>query len=53
MLHLGKFVSPEMVARRVAKTGDGTHPEHKDCVWGYGDADISTEDLKELDKMQS
>lgn len=42
-----------MVARRVAKTGDGTHSHHEDCVWGYGDKDICKEDLQELDKMQS
>ncbi|XP_055324482.1 acyl-CoA Delta12-desaturase-like isoform X2 [Sitodiplosis mosellana] len=48
-----KFVSPEMVARRIAKTGDGTHSHHEDCVWGYGDADICKDDLEELDKMQS
>lgn len=42
-----------MVQRRIAKTGDGTHPEHEDCVWGYGDADICKDDLQELDKMHS
>lgn len=52
-LNVGKFVSPEMVARRVAKSGDGTHPEHENCVWGYGDRDICIDDLQELDQMQS
>lgn len=43
-----------MVARRVAKTGDGTHPTQQNgCVWGYGDADICNDDLKELEKMQN
>lgn len=50
---IGKFVSSEMVARRVAKTGDGSHPNHTECVWGYGDTDISKDDLQELEKMQS
>lgn len=65
---LGKFVSPEMVARRVAKSGDGTHPlhqqlqkqqqhehehQHTDCIWGYGDADICPADLKELQQMDT
>lgn len=58
-LFAGKFVSPEMVARRVAKSGDGTHPlqqeqhQHNDCVWGYGDADICEMDLRELEQMHT
>ncbi|XP_017888699.1 acyl-CoA Delta(11) desaturase [Ceratina calcarata] len=40
-----KFVSPTMVKRRADRTGDGSH------VWGYGDADIPTEDLQELELM--
>lgn len=42
-----------MVARRVAKSGDGTHAHHNDCVWGYGDSDICIDDLHELEQMQS
>lgn len=40
-----KYVSPEMVRRRANKSGDGSH------VWGYGDVDISKEDLQELETM--
>lgn len=53
----GKFVSPEMIARRVAKCGDGSHyldckEVHKDAVWGLGDKDIPLEDLEELNSMK-
>lgn len=42
-----------MVSRRVLKSGDGTHPlsfAHCDFnpVWGYGDKDLSEEDIQEL-----
>nr|XP_033329737.1 acyl-CoA Delta(11) desaturase [Megalopta genalis] len=40
-----KYVSPAMVRRRANRSGDGTH------VWGYGDADIPIEDLRELKQM--
>lgn len=46
---LGKYVSSEMITRRVAKSGDGSHPLAS--VWGYGDVDIHKDDLKELDQM--
>lgn len=50
----GKFVSPEMVARRVEKSGDGTHPlQQNGCVWGYGDSDICQADLQELEQMRT
>ncbi|KAG4080092.1 hypothetical protein HA402_008163 [Bradysia odoriphaga] len=53
-----KSVSPEMIARRAAKCGDGTHfldseESHKNPVWGLGDNDISQEDLDDLDRMQT
>lgn len=48
-ISLGKYVSSEMVARRVAKSGDGSHPLAS--VWGYGDVDIHKDDLIELDQM--
>lgn len=38
-----KSVSPDMIARRAQRSGDGSH------VWGYGDNDIDKEDLAELD----
>ena len=40
-----KYVSTAMVRRRANRSGDGSH------IWGYGDADIPTEDLYELDLM--
>ncbi|XP_043520010.1 acyl-CoA Delta-9 desaturase [Frieseomelitta varia] len=40
-----KYVSPAMVRRRANRSGDGSH------VWGYGDADIPSEDLLELKRM--
>ncbi|XP_066157255.1 acyl-CoA Delta-9 desaturase-like [Euwallacea fornicatus] len=41
-----KSVSAQMIARRAKRSGDGSH------IWGYGDADIPTEDLKELENMK-
>lgn len=46
-----------MVARRVAKCGDGTHyldckEAHQNAVWGLGDKDIPKEDLDELATMK-
>lgn len=51
--HSGKSVSPEMVARRVARCGDGSHylsdqNAHENAVWGYGDKDLPVEDIAEL-----
>lgn len=51
-----KSVSASMIARRVARTGDGTHilsdaNAHKDACWGYGDPDILKEDEEELQRM--
>lgn len=45
-----------MVARRVEKCGDGSHylnseEVKKNAVWGFGDKDISKEDLLELESM--
>lgn len=53
-----KSVSPDMVARRAAKCGDGSHYlseayAHKDSVWGYGDQDIPSEDQIELRRMRN
>lgn len=52
-----KYVSAEMIARRAARCGDGTHfldsdEVHKNPVWGLGDSDICQEDLNELDAMR-
>lgn len=49
-----KVVSPKMIARRVLKTGDGSHwlseeNAHKNGVWGFGDENLDGEDLKELE----
>lgn len=43
-----KYVSPEMVRRRALRSGDGSHSKE---IWGYGDKDMLTEDLQELEKM--
>ena len=54
--HDRKSATNQMIARRVLKSGDGTHylshdQAHKNALWGFGDKDISEEDLKELKKM--
>lgn len=41
-----KYVSPGMIRRRANRSGDGSH------VWGYGDLDISEDDLNELNMMK-
>lgn len=52
-----KKVSPDMIARRVARSGDGTHwlshesALHNNPIYGYGDKDIDPADQKELDAM--
>lgn len=56
--NLGKYVSPDMVARRAAKCGDGTHflndeNAHENPLWGYGDKDIPKEDISELKNMKN
>jgi stearoyl-CoA desaturase (Delta-9 desaturase) len=53
-----KLVSSEMIARRVAKSGDGTHflsheEAHKNSIYGYGDPDIDEADRRDLDKMKN
>lgn len=53
-----KFASPDMIKRRVLKSGDGSHylshdEAHKTAVWGYGDRDIDLDDQKELDSMRN
>ena len=51
-----KSATNEMIARRVDKSGDGSHylshdEAHKTSIWGYGDNDIAHDDQKELDKQ--
>lgn len=56
-----KTASKEMVARRVRRTGDGSHPDarqsgrlpgddhdhdHGGEVWGWGDEDMSPDDVR-------
>ena len=38
-----KTVSQEMIKRRAQRTGDGSHN-----LWGWGDADIPEEDVRDL-----
>lgn len=52
-----KYATSEMIAKKVVKTGDGTHFLSHDCahqtsLWGYGDHDLETEDLTELEKLK-
>lgn len=51
-----KIVSPQMIARRVLKSGDGSHwlsneKAHENGVWGLGDVNMDCEDIKELEKL--
>lgn len=51
-----KYVSKQMIARRAARCGDGSHflyteSAHDNPVWGDGDKDIDEEDKKELEMM--
>lgn len=53
-----KFASDEMISRKVAKSGDGTHylsheEAHKTSLWGYGDKEIDDQDEKELSTMMN
>ncbi|XP_017026614.3 acyl-CoA Delta-9 desaturase [Drosophila kikkawai] len=38
-----KSVSPDIIKRRVQRTGDGTHE-----LWGWGDKDLTAEDAKNV-----
>lgn len=56
-MNSGKFVSSTMIARRAARSGDGSYMiDHHNTdvtpVWGYGDKDIPQEDLTELENME-
>lgn len=53
-----KFVSPQIIERRAAKYGDGTRfltdeYAHKDPVWGFGDEDISKDDLEDIEMLKN
>ncbi|XP_075225347.1 acyl-CoA Delta-9 desaturase-like isoform X2 [Lycorma delicatula] len=42
-----KTATPDMIKRRVLRTGDGSHPKfhhHNDEVWGWGDKDMKPEE---------
>ncbi|XP_055597957.1 acyl-CoA Delta-9 desaturase [Uranotaenia lowii] len=52
-----KSASPEIIERRAAKYGDGTRfltddYAHRDAVWGFGDRDITADDLEDLLRSQ-
>lgn len=52
-----KSATPEMIAKRAQKTGDGSHflsheEAHKTAIWGYGDKDIENDEQKILEKMR-
>lgn len=47
-----------MIARRVAKSGDGSHylshdEAHKNSIYGYGDKAIDPADRKDLERMRN
>lgn len=46
--HDMKTVSPTLIAKRAARTGDGSHKlaEREDQIWGWGDNDMREEDKK-------
>jgi stearoyl-CoA desaturase (delta-9 desaturase) len=51
-----KYASPEMIARKAEKSGDGSHflshdEAHKDSLWGYGDKDLAEEDEEALKRL--
>jgi stearoyl-CoA desaturase (delta-9 desaturase) len=51
-----KVVSPQMIAKRVLKSGDGSHwlskeKVHGNGIWGIYDADMDYEDFKEIEKI--
>ena len=56
-----KTVSEPMIRRRVLRTGDGTHSvyghhhaeEDHDNLWGWGDQDIDTSDVKDVTVLHS
>lgn len=56
-----KTASPEMVKKRALRTGDGTRPRENDAsvgesehvthggdVWGWGDANMKEEDIRDV-----
>ncbi|KAG5669822.1 hypothetical protein PVAND_000115 [Polypedilum vanderplanki] len=52
-----KYASAEMIARKVAKSGDGSHflsheEAHKTSIYGYGDKDLEIEDAKALENLK-
>lgn len=50
-----KYATSEMIKRKVQRSGDGTHylsHDHRIPTWGYGDPDLETEDLTELEKLK-
>lgn len=49
-----KVAPPQMIARRIAKTGDGSHPyseiyKNDKNLWGYGDPDMNENDKRIID----
>jgi len=41
-----KSVPEAIVKQRVARTGDGSHDHFNPGPWGWGDAEIPTEDVE-------
>jgi stearoyl-CoA desaturase (Delta-9 desaturase) len=56
--HDRKSATPQMIANRAQKSGDGSHffsheEAHKTSIWGYGDVDINNDEQKLLEKMSN
>ncbi|KAL7020718.1 hypothetical protein ACKWTF_011622 [Chironomus riparius] len=53
-----KFAPPHMIARRVARTGDGSHILSKlnskdNTLWGYGDPDMHPDEKRDLEHVEN
>ena len=57
LVHDRKFASQHMIARRVARTGDGSHVLSKSYLkesklWGYGDPDMHPNDKEDIKNIE-
>lgn len=53
-----KSATAEMIEKRVAKSGDGSHflsheEAHKTSIWGFGDKDIDEDEISVLERMKN
>ena len=57
LIHDRKFAPPHMIARRVARTGDGSHILSKliskdNTLWGFGDPDMHPDEKRDLENIE-